>query len=272
MSKHLVRVLLLAIIGAVILSVSYSLAAQQQLKSLTAITIKVGAGIRPPFLIDQQQGMGPEILNVLNLIQDKFYFELVPTPISRRVQSLHDGWVDIVMWDNIHWGWQNLDVKLAVSSNLLHTKDVFITYASAGKIQRYFDNFSGKRICGVNGYHYKFVNYQTNIRELRKLYDMTLVRTEEESIKMALQQRCEISVVSESALAWFFTLHSQYSDKIMISEKFDTQYSRSFLLPSYAAISAQELNDILAKANRLHLLDPIYKKYGQVNPLTVAAE
>ncbi len=227
----------------------------------TTIVVKVGAGTRPPFLIDKVAGMGPEIISALNLVQSKFTFELVPVPISRRVQSLKDGWVDIVMWDNINWGWEGLELDVSVP--LLHSKDIFISYANDNKTQAYFSSFSDKRICGVSGYHYKFLNYETEYYKLKEMYDIRFVRTEEESIKMALHKRCDVSAVSESALNWFFKLHPQNQEEIIISNIYDTQYTRHFLLPKYAPISAAEVNVIVKKAYELGLLAPIYKKYGQ---------
>lgn len=227
----------------------------------TSINVKVGAGVRPPFLINKTQGMGPEIISALNLVQNKFNFELVLVPISRRKQSLEESWIDIIMWDNINWGWDKSN--LTSSKPLLASKDIFITHSAKTKNQSYFNSFENKRICGVNGYHYKFMHFQTDYAYLKTLFDIVLVRTEEESIKMALLDRCDISVVSESALNWFLKLNPEHKNDIMSSERFDTQYTRHFLVPQYAPISVTEIDDILDKLKQLGLLAPIYQKYGQ---------
>ncbi|MFY8274702.1 substrate-binding periplasmic protein [Pseudoalteromonas sp. SSDWG2] len=226
------------------------------------IHVKVGAGLRPPFMLQEGKGMGPEIINAFNLVQDEFHFELVSVPIARRVMSLSEGWVDIVMWDNLEWGWGD-DMHLLASNPLLQSQDSFISHISARKDQRFFDSFHDKVICGVNGYHYRFLNYQTDYKTIKEMFDIVLVRTEEESIKMALNKRCDISVASASALDWFFVQHPEERANILISDKFDTQYTRSFLVPEYSPISVQEINNILNKANALGLLAPIYKQYGQ---------
>jgi ABC-type amino acid transport substrate-binding protein len=243
-------------------SFSYSLPISN--KNLKLITIKVGAGIRPPFLIEDGKGMGAEIIAVFNSIKKKFHFELIHTPIKRRVRSLEDGLVDVFMWDNLNWGWQASNLKASLP--ILYSKDVFLTQSSAIKSQSYFDNFENKRICGVNGYHYKFINYSTNPRELSKKFNHTQVRTEEESIKMALLNRCDISVASQSAIDWFFINNADLRNKILISEKFDTEFSRHFLVPDTAPILVSDINNIILKANELSLLEGIYKKYGQAFP------
>ena len=246
------------------ISVSVQATTPSNLMNISAISIKVGAGVRPPFLISNTKGMGPELLAAINLIQDKFYFELVPTSINRRVQSVKDGWVDIVMWDNIHWGWQGM--AMDVTYPLLNAKDIFITHTANSKEQQFFAELKGKRVCGVNGYHYKFLNFSTNISTMKLDFEMTFVRTEVESIKMALHQRCDISVVSTSALSWYMTQHNLDPATLLLSDSYDTRYTRHFLVPVYAPISAAELNQIMKKAHSLKLLEPIYKRYGQSFP------
>ncbi len=242
----------------------HSFSQETNYKHFKPIKIKVGSGIRPPFLIEGGKGMGAEIISVFNAIQKEFIFELIHTPIKRRVQSLEDGWVDVFMWDNINWGWQS--TGLSASLPILHSKDLFITQLSENKSQSYFDNFAKKRICAVNGYHYKFANYSTNTDELSNKFDITLVRTEVESIKMALLNRCDISVASKSAISWFFINNTRMQSKLLISEKFDTEYSRHFLIPETSPISVSDINEVILKANDMDLLDSIYKKYGQTVP------
>lgn len=229
------------------------------------IVVKVGAGIRPPFLLPDGKGMGPEIITALNLVQEDFQFELVSVPIARRVTSLENGLVDIVMWDNVNWGWNNIE-SLTASMPLLHTRDSFVAHSSNTSVQDYFDNFTGKSICGVNGYHYRFLNFETDYQALSKDLNITLVRTEEESIKMALNKRCDISVASLSAINWFFTVYPDARSQLTVSERFDTQYTRHFLIPAYAPISSDEIDSIFLKANKLGLIEPIYNRYGQSMP------
>lgn len=233
------------------------------------IVVKVGAGIRPPFLLPDGKGMGPEIITVFNLVQDDFHFELVSVPIARRVTSLENGLVDIVMWDNVSWGWNNSE-NLTASIPLLYSEDRFVTHSSNTSAENYFDNFTGKSICGVNGYHYVFLNYETDYNAISKDINITLVRTEEESIKMALNKRCDISVASLSAINWFFTVYQDARSQLTISTRFDTQYTRHFLIPAYAPISADEIDSIFLKANKLGLIAPIYSRYGQSIPQVTA--
>ncbi|MBU2114662.1 MAG: hypothetical protein KKE94_12950, partial [Gammaproteobacteria bacterium] len=103
------------------------------------------------------------------------------------MRSLENGLVDIVMWDNVNWGWNNSE-NLTASLPLLYSEDRFVIHSSNTSAEDYFDNFTGKSICGVNGYHYVFLNFETDYNAISKDLNITLVRTEEESIKMALNK------------------------------------------------------------------------------------
>lgn len=233
----------------------------------TTVVIKVGSGVRPPFLIDKNQhgfeGVGPEILQVFNQIQKQFHFVINEIPSKRKVNAVQDGKLDIMMWDNRIWGWGDSTKQ---SSSLVDSKDVYFTLKEKGREQRFFDDFTGKKIALVIGYHYKIADFSTDISFLSNHFDVTMVRTEEASIKMTMAGRVDIAVVSETALEWYLIRFPEYRSKILISDIYDTQYSRYFVLPANSPIKAHEINGILTLANKRGLLAPIYKKYGLVKP------
>ena len=234
-------------------------------KSYNRIQINVGAGTRPPFLLEgNTKGVGPDIIHALNLIQEQFTFQLVPVPIKRRTQSLYEGWVDIIMWDNPNWGWEI--ESLQHSQPLIHAKDLFVARTDKFQSQEVFDNLTSHSLAMVHGYHYKFVNFETDSITLNQSFDITLVRTEEDSINILLSGRVDIAVASNAALAWHFKKYPQSKNKLLISEKYDTKYMRYFLVPASSPISAKELDELLILADHKGLLAPIYAKYGLDKP------
>jgi len=76
----------------------------------------------------------------------------------------------------------------------------------------------------------------------------------------------EVGVVSETALNWFLIRYPQHRSTILVSEKYDTAYSRNFLLPSNGIINIEDINNILKVADSKGLLAPIYNKYGLKKP------
>ncbi|WDE12929.1 substrate-binding periplasmic protein [Thalassomonas haliotis] len=230
-----------------------------------AIEIKVGSSARPPFLAEEGlSGAAPEVIAAMNSVQNQFEFVLVPVPIKRRTQSLADGWVDVVMWDNPAWGWQEEDLTLTMA--LVSSKDIFLALKKKNRNQQFFAELTDKNLVAVHGYHYKFANYVTELSELIKRFNITLVRSEEVTINMILAHRAEVAVVSTIALNWFLQRHPEFKDKFIVSKRFDTAYDRFFLVPKSSPVQAGELNRILAKADQRGLLADIYRRYGLKKP------
>jgi len=233
--------------------------------SSTKIEIVVGMGIRPPFLsLSEQSGAGLDILNVMNTVQQQFLFIHKELPSKRRIQAFNEAWIDIMMWDNASSGWQ--ECPLTASSPLVSSKDVYITFKEENRTQSFFDDLSKQRIVMVNGFHYKFADFETDIETLTNRFNLKLVRTEEAVIKMILAKRAEIGVVSETALNWFLIRYPQHYSNMFISEKYDTAYNRHFLVPENGIIEVDDINQILKLADSKGLLSPIYKKYGLTKP------
>lgn len=224
------------------------------------LAINVAATFWPPFLNEEGVGMGAEVLDALNSIQTKFDFKLVPIPVKRRVQAIELGRADIIMWDNINWGWPKS--RFEASLPLLESKDVFITYNKNTNVYQ----LERERICIVRGYHYKFLDYSTDTAKIDDMYDVIMVRTENETIKMAILNRCEVSLASTSALNWYFKQNPNSKGTVIVTDRVDTEYTRHFLVPKNAPISVNEINELIKKANALGLLKPIYEKYGQEIP------
>jgi len=233
--------------------------------SSTRIEVIVGMGVRPPFLnLSEKSGAGIEILAVMNAVQQQFFFVHKEVPSKRRVQAIDEAWVDTIMWDNAAWGWQTLD--MVSSTPLVNSKDVYIALKQENRGQNFFDDFSTEKIAMVNGFHYKFANFETDIKKLKQRFSLSVVRTEEAVLKMILAERAEVGIVSETALNWFLIRYPQHRSTILVSEKYDTAYSRNFLLPSNGIINIEDINNILKVADSKGLLAPIYNKYGLKKP------
>ena len=118
----------------------------------------------------------------------------------------------------------------------------------------------------MNGYHYRFADFETDVDKLSARFNLSIVRTEEAAIKMTVTNRVEATIVSDTSLGWFLLRNPEYHSKILTSDKYDTAYSRHFLVKKNSFIKVSELNDILLSADEKGLLAPIYKKYGLTKP------
>jgi len=245
-----------------LLNMPCSFASEQAIERIDVI---VGLSVRPPFLdVSEKNGAGPDILTVLNMVQEQFNFIYKPIPSQRKVQAIKEGWVDVSMWDNLSWGWKSSAMQ--ASNSLVNSKDVFIALTDDIRTQHFFDDLTKRKLSFVNGYHYKIADFETNVDKLSTRFDLSMVRTEEAAVKMVLAKRVEVSIVSETALNWFLIRYPKYHSKILISEIFDTQYSRHFLASNKSVIKVSEINQFLTLADKKGLLAPIYRKYGLEKP------
>jgi len=201
----------------------------------------------------------------MNKVQKDYRFIYSPIPIKRRVRALYEGQVDIMMWDNPAWGWSNTKI-IESSLPLASAADKYLALNTPANNQSIFEHLNNFRIAAVHGFHYTFTNFETDIEKLQKLFNLTLVRTEEESILMTLKGKTDISVASTIAINWFLLRNPQYRDKILVSNKSDSEYKRYFLTLATSPITTSELNNILKLAHNKNLLSPIYEKYGIEQP------
>ncbi len=259
--KFLISNLLLLFLAS-LLSMSCSFANEH---SIDRIDVIVGLSVRPPFLdTSEKNGAGPDILTVLNIVQEQFNFLYKVIPSNRKIQAIQEHWIDVSMWDNLSWGWKSPLMK--ASNSLVNSKDVFITLSGENRTQDYFNDLTKRKLAFVSGYHYKIADFETDIEKLVARFDLSMVRTEEAVVKMVLAKRVEVSIISETALNWFLIRYPKYHSKLLVSEAFDTQYSRHFLVPDKSVIKVSEINHFLDIADKKGLLAPIYRKYGLVKP------
>ena len=228
------------------------------------INIRVGIHAQPPFQLENPKGGAAyELVRALNTVQSTFNFELVPIPVKRKIQSMQEGWIDVSIFDNPKWGWQQ---KVNTSFSLIKTQDVFITKNKPGIVQNYLKEYDDKKIVLVRGYHYNFIDFETEVTEISRKIDVTLVNSEVELIKMVLMDRADIGVVNNVTLDWFLKQNTRYRDDIYRSNFFDSEVQRYLLTFEGSPIDTEEVNAIISLADKKGLLAPIYKKYAMEKP------
>lgn len=227
--------------------------------------INVGAGLRVPYLFDNQTGLTRDVLNALNAVQSEYQFVAVPLPVKRKYESFKQGWIDIVIWDNPKWGWdENTVIK---SLPLVESKDIFIALNKDSRTQSFFSDLSNKSLIGINGFHYRFADFETDISKLKRQFKINLVRNEHDAINMLLKGRGDIAIVNDVSLAWFLKRNSGATSKLLLSSNYDTKFKRYFLIPkSTQKIDSQRINVYLRLADKKGLLASAYRKYAVPKP------
>ncbi|WP_019615407.1 substrate-binding periplasmic protein [Psychromonas ossibalaenae] len=231
-------------------------------------TIKVGGYYFPPFVDknDKEQyfGIAIDLIKEMNYFQDKFYFQFVPTSPKRRYSAFEQKEFDLIMFEDLAWGWKNKD--LAASKVILQGGEVYITKAEPFKNQSYFDSLKDKSFAVILGYHYGFAGFNADEKFLKKNFKIKLNTAHSINIKMILSGRTDISVVSLSNLNRYLKKNPGKREMLLVSEKFDQQYNHRILLRKDAQIDVLEMNTLLTQMDKAGILLRIWEKYGILSP------
>ena len=223
---------------------------------LVAEVINVGGYHFPPFVnVDennQVDGITKQFIREMNKIQAKYHFKFVLTSSKRRYFDFDQGNFDIIMFEDINWGWKNKDI--AVSKVYLKGGEVYITKASPTKDQSFFDNFKNKYIAIIKGYHYGFANFNADENYLRKHFKVQFSSHHKGNILKVLFGRADISVVTLCYLKQFIQKNPEKKNQLLISEKFDQRYNHTILARKNIPITIEEINAMLVKMEKLGII------------------
>lgn len=205
--------------------------------------VRIGAAHFPPYTVRPEKGADtgllPELVVALNQLQSVYRFVVVPTALPRRFQDLKQGRIDLAIFENPQWGWQDID---HVSVDLgLEDAEVFVALRKDGRGQEYFDSLDGKRLAVFSGYHYAFAGFDADPGWLASHFNAMLTYSHESNLLMVLRGRADIAPITRSFLSDYLAHNPQVADKLMMSERVDQIYHHYAILRPDAPISAEAL-------------------------------
>lgn len=211
--------------------------------------VRVGATEFPPYIHIEPGGKVTGILagllEFMNAEQSDYVFQAVPISAMRRHGDFKSGDYDVSFFDNIDWGWDKSTVD--ISQVYMRGKEVYIAKKKPERDDSYFNDFNGKAMVGILGYHYGFAGFNADPAFLRKKYNMQLSTSNEGSIKMILFDRGDIAVVSDIYLNNYLKKHPEDKEKLLISTKIDQQYAHTVIVRKNTRPNVQEINSLLTR-------------------------
>lgn len=205
--------------------------------------VRIGAAHFPPYTVRPEKGADtgllPELVVALNQLQSVYHFVVVPTALPRRFQDLKQGRIDLAIFENPDWGWQDIE---HVSIDLgLEDAEVFVALRKNGRGQDYFENLNDKRLALFSGYHYAFAGFDADPAWLASHFNTTLTYSHESNLLMVLRDRVDIAPITRSYLIDYLAHNPEAADKLMMSERADQVYHHYAILRPDAPISAEAL-------------------------------
>ncbi|MFV1874067.1 MAG: substrate-binding periplasmic protein [Oleiphilus sp.] len=224
--------------------------------------ILVGVAHFPPFIVNENGkvgGLAMDMIKLMNAQQSKYEFIALPTLSNTRHKIFDLGRYDMSMFDSLDWGWEGREVD--ASDIYLEGGEVYITQAIPGRTQAYFDDFKGKSLVGIEGYHYAFANFNSDPDFLSTRFNMKLTRSNLGSIEMILAgNRGDIAVVTKSYLGLYLNNHPAAKDKLLISSHFDQRYQHRIILRRGISLTITEVNALLSALKNSGKLAPLWAK------------
>ncbi len=225
--------------------------------------VKVGGYHFPPFVVDEHgvgTGLSLDLLDLMNTYQETYRFEFVLTSSKRRFEHFNKGKYDMIMFESIDWGWKGRDVD--ATDVYLVGGSKYITKAEPGKDQRYFDDFEGKSILLILGYHYGFCNYNTDPEYLREHYNATMTSTHEGNILSVIKGRADITVVINAFSQKYLHEHPELKAQLLVSDKYDLKNYYTTLIRKNTTPGVEEMKELFARMKHDGVFAKFWARYG----------
>ncbi|NWC70440.1 transporter substrate-binding domain-containing protein [Pseudomonas sp. P7758] len=241
----------------------WALGALWLMPASAAQLVRVGAAHFPPYTVRPEQGADtgllPQLVEALNALQTDYQFVLVPTSIPRRFRDFQQGRVDMAIFENPKWGWQDIahtDVDMG-----LEDAEIFVAQQEPGRDQSYFADLTGKRLAVFSGYHYAFANFNPDPKYMAEHFNATLTYSHDSNLLMVARGRADIALVTRSYLSDFLVRNSDTAAQFLVSERIDQVYHHYALLRPKAPISGPAFAGLLKQLRDNGQLLKIFEPY-----------
>ncbi|WP_350613384.1 transporter substrate-binding domain-containing protein [Pseudomonas sp. HY7a-MNA-CIBAN-0227] len=234
--------------------------------------VRIGAVHFPPYTVHPEQGADtgllPQLVEALNRAQTDYQFVLVPTSIPRRFRDLQQGRIDMAIFENPQWGWQNI-AHTTVDMGL-EDAEIFVAQREPGRDQSYFTDLNDKRLAVFSGYHYAFANFNADPKYMAEKFNATLTYSHDSNLLMVTRGRADIALVTRSYLSDFLVRNADTAGQFLVSERTDQVYHHYALLRPKAPISGAEFSELLKGLRDSGELLKIFEPY-RIDVLSVPA-
>ncbi|WP_093422320.1 MULTISPECIES: ABC transporter substrate-binding protein [unclassified Pseudomonas] len=209
--------------------------------------VRVGAAHFPPYTVRPESGVDtgllPQMIAALNQLQTDFTFVLVPTSLARRFGDLKQGRIDMAVFENPSWGWQEVP-HTAVDMGL-EDAEIFVAQQQPARGQAYFSDLRGKRLALFSGYHYAFADFNPDPRVLADNYNAKLTYSHDSNLLMVLRGRADVALVTRSYLSDYLLRNEPIRSQLLVSDRIDQVYHHFALIRPSAAIDGEAFAKLL---------------------------
>lgn len=214
------------------------------------ILVKVGGYEFYPFVGHEgKSGHTIEILNKLNQSQNKYNFQFVLTSAKRRYRDFTTGKFDVILFEDESWGWSKEKIQYNTSNVLAKGQEVIIALKTNNRDQSFFSNFKDKKIKLILGYHYKFLDMQTDYKviENKKYAGISFGTSLKENLQELLDGKIDITFLNSFELEELFKDKYFLKDQILVNKDEDHSYALKAIMTPHSPIHMSEFEQLYNK-------------------------
>ncbi|MDN7129460.1 hypothetical protein [Pseudidiomarina terrestris] len=224
--------------------VAAAFAPVQAAKPQAAEQIVVAAYDFPPyFSAYSDTHLVGDLLEALNSRQSDYFFVLEDIPSKARFRALSEaGCCDMILFESPAWGWPQQFPGIRAGRVLVQGAERFVALQKEDRGQSFFAQ-PGLRFGGLTGYHYPFLNNQTDQAVLEDHYNVYLSLSHRVNIKMLLNGRLDVVMLHDEYLHQL--RHEPWFDDLLLKrEPYDTYELRTLVNPA-KGFSLEEWQQVL---------------------------
>lgn len=213
--------------------------------------IKVGAyDFKPYYVAKESKDIVRETVFILNKLQHEFDFKIVPMPAKRRYEFIANNTVDIVIYEDLAWGWKNLNINFY--SLPITDGEIFFSKPIKNHDDKYFESLANKTIAVILGYHYKLTSFE-NFEGKVFPFKLITAKDSEQVLDIMLSGRADIGLLAHSYLKYSLKHKKHFKNGILLSRFYDHQYNLGIIHGTQSKISKEKMShftDLLIKSHQ----------------------
>ncbi|WP_421205334.1 substrate-binding periplasmic protein [Aeromonas enteropelogenes] len=226
--------------------------------------IRVGGYPYAPFVVKEGEnrysGLTLDLIALLNKTQQEVHFVFVPTSAVHRSRAMALGRYSLILFEEIRWGWDAGAVRM--TRPLLLGGEKYVALREPNRDQSFFKDIARRQLIGVSGYHYGIADWNASQEELKRRFNITLVKDNISALQGLFKGRGEVVILNFSYLNQFRTQYPEQAAQLFYSDKWDQHYLLRALLSPTASITTDQLETWLNKLEKNGQLTRLWTKYG----------
>ncbi|OSQ37018.1 hypothetical protein TMES_16360 [Thalassospira mesophila] len=211
------------------------------------------------YLHGKEVGFAHDLVKRLNDIQGEYHFITVETSSRRRYKDIASGKVDMILLQNPYWHWGGRNVDF--STPIVWEHDILVARRDHVPGPAYFSKVLERSIAGVLGFHYKFVDFRDDPKQLTRLLDISLLYNEPEVLEAVIRGDAEIGVLSAGFMSRKFRHVADLADRIAMGPRADNSYQLASVISRNAPITVERYNSYLNDLRAENAIAPVWSRW-----------